>query len=336
MERVGFCATGYAPDMDVRKMTGWMKRADECGYELAFFAETIQILRDSVSALASFALATKKAKIGCTQVVRLRSPVVMAQTLATLDELSEGRVILAPGACTPSHAVRNSLEPADPAVSLKEYVTALRMILTGEEVSYQGETLHLDRVALAWKPYRTEIPMWIAATSKTGLRIAGQIGDGVLLNSTASPEYSRNAIRIVKEACEEAGRDFSRFEVAQMIVASVEDDHDKAVDAIRWEVSSKFNRVQRPFNVGPRMRVGEPYIRKEDLPKFEEAERKGGKEALMKALPVSYIEGLTATGTPQEARDRVEKYREAGVNLPIIRPALSHQAQKVFDVFTPS
>lgn len=335
MERIGFCATGYSPEMNVREMAGWMKRAEERGYELAFFVETIEILRDSVSALAAFALGTKRIQIGSTQIVRLRSPVIMAQTLATLDELSEGRMILAPGACTPSHATRNSLEPADPALSLKEYVTALRMILTGEEANYEGETVRLDRVALAWKPHRTHIPMWIGATSKTGLRIAGQIGDGVLLNSTASPEYAKNAIRIVKEACEEAGRDFSRFEVAQMIVASVEDDHDQAVEAIRWEVASKFNRIQLPFNAGPRMRVGEPYIRKEDLPKFEEAERKGGKEALMKAIPVSYIEGLTATGTPEEARERLEKYREAGVQLLIVRPALARQAQKVLDVFAP-
>ncbi|MFQ5914648.1 MAG: LLM class flavin-dependent oxidoreductase [Nitrospinota bacterium] len=332
MERIGF-STGYYPDKDVREMTGWMKQADERGYEVGFFVETIETMRDSVSALAAFALATKRLMIGCTQIVRLRSPVIMAQTLATLDELSEGRIFLAPGACTPSHAARNSLEPADPVVSLKEYVTALRKVLTGEEVNYEGESIHLDRVVLAWKPFRTQVPMWIAATSRTGLRIAGQIGDGVLLNSNASPEYAKNAIRIVKEACEEAGRDFSQFEIAQIVVASVEDHRDKAIDAVRYEVANKFDRIQLPFNAGPRMRVGEPYIRKEDLPKFEEAERRGGKEALMKAMPVSYIEGLTASGTPPEVRDKVEKYREAGVKLPIIRPALSRQVQKALDLF---
>jgi alkanesulfonate monooxygenase SsuD/methylene tetrahydromethanopterin reductase-like flavin-dependent oxidoreductase (luciferase family) len=335
MERIGF-ATGYYPDMNVREMTDWMKQADELRYELAFFVETIESMRDSVSALSAFALNTKQVQIGCTQIVRVRSPMIMAQTLATLDELSEGRMMLSPGACTPSHAERNSLEPADPVVTLKEYVTALRKILTGEEVTYHGETVRLDRAGLAWKPYRTHIPMWIAATSKTGLRVAGQIGDGVLLNAIASPEYTKNAIRIVKEACEEAGRDFSQFEVAQIIVSSVEDDHDKAIEAIRYEVANKFDRIQLPFNAGPRMRVGEPYIRKEDLPKFEEAERKGGKEALMKAIPVSYIEGLTASGNPKAVRDRVEEYRKAGVNLPIIRPALSHQVQRVLSLFAPN
>ncbi|MDP6482834.1 MAG: LLM class flavin-dependent oxidoreductase [Nitrospinota bacterium] len=334
MERIGF-STGYYPDIGLREMTQWMKAADERGYEAAFFVETIETMRDSVSALALFAASTTRVRLGCTQIVRLRSPVIMAQTLATLDELSEGRMFLAPGACTPSHAARYGLAPADPVISLKESVTAMREILTGEEVTCSGETVKLDRAGLAFKPYRTEIPMWIAATSRTGLHIAGEIGDGVLLNSNTSHEYSRNAVRIVGESCEKAGRDFENFEIAQIIVTSIDDDRDKAIEAVRFEVANKFDRIQLPFNAGPRMRVGEPYIKKEDLPKFAEAEEKGGKEGLMKAMPVSYIQGLTASGTPQEVLDKVEKYKEAGVKLPIIRPAHPHQVQRTLDLFAP-
>jgi len=260
----------------------------------------------------------------------------MALTLGTLDELSNGRVILALGACTQSHAVRHALEPVDPALSLREYVEVIRQLLTGDEVTYHGKVIAIENVRLSWKPIRSKVPLWIAATSRTGLRIAGEIGDGVLLNANASPEYSRNAIQIIQEAAEKAGRDFSQFEIAQVIVTSVSDDHDEAVNAVRWEVATKFDPVQLPFNARPRMRVGEPYIKEEDLPKFVEAYNRGGKEGLMRAVPKSYLEGLTASGTPDEVKNRVEEYRKAGVKLPMIRPASAKQAKRLLELFSPA
>lgn len=335
MKRIGF-ATGYSPEIGVKEMAGWMREADERKYDIAFFSETIELMRDSVSTIAGYAFSTRNITLGSTQVVRLRSPVVMALTLGTLDELSNGRMILALGACTASHALRHALEPVDPALSLREYVEVIRELLTGGEVTYHGKTIAIENVRLSWKPIRSKVPLWIAATSRTGLRIAGEIGDGVLLNANASADYSRNAIGIIREAAEKAGRDFSQFEIAQVIVTSVSDNHDEAVNAVRWEVATKFDPVQLPFNARPRMRVGEPYIKEEDLPKFEEAYKKGGKEGLMRAVPKSYLEGLTASGTPDEVKNRIEEYRKAGVKLPMIRPATSKQAKRLLELFSPT
>jgi 5,10-methylenetetrahydromethanopterin reductase len=183
---------------------------------------------------------------------------------------------------------------------------------------------------------RKEIPIYLPATSKTGLRLAGKIADGVLLNAICSPEYSANALAIVRDAAEEAGRDFSEFKVAQLINCSVEDDHDAAVKAIKWEVASKLDPIQLPFIAGPKMRVGEPYIREEDIPLFEEAWNRGGKDALIEAVPDSYVEGMTASGTPEEVRARVQQYRDVGVHLPILRPAAAHQTERLLDLFTPA
>jgi alkanesulfonate monooxygenase SsuD/methylene tetrahydromethanopterin reductase-like flavin-dependent oxidoreductase (luciferase family) len=333
--RIGF-ATGYDARLSNQEMAHWMREAESRGYEIGFFSETIELMRDSVSALSTFAVATERMTLGCTQIVRLRSPLVMAQTFASLDELSGGRIMLAPGACTKTHAIRNGLEHVSPPKALREYVEAMRLILTGEKVSYHGEAVNFDDVKLGWTPVRTEIPMYLPATSSTGLRLAGRIGDGVLLNAICSPEYSRNALAIIRQACEEAGRDWSKFKVAQLINCSVEDDHDAAVQAIKWEVASKFDPIQLPFIAGPKMRVGEPYIREEDIPRFEEAWARGGKDALIEAVPDSYVEGMTASGTPDEVLARVEKYREVGVDLPILRPAAAHQTERLLDLFAPS
>lgn len=335
MQRVGF-ATGYDPALDSRAMARWIRQAEERGFEIGFFSETIELMRDSVSALAVFALATERISLGCTQIVRLRSPLTMAQGIASLDELSEGRIMLAPGACTTTHAKRNGLEPLAPPATLREYVDAVRLILTGDKISYDGQFIRLNNIQLGWRPIRTHVPMYIAATSRKGLEMAGKIGDGVLLNAVCSPEYSANAINIVRGACEAAGRDWSKFDVAQLINCAVEDDHNAALDTMRWEVACKLDPNQLPFIARPKMRVGEPYIREEDIPTFEDAWRRGGMDALIEAVPDSYVEGMTASGTPDEVLAKVDLYREAGVRLPILRPAARDQTERLLDLFTPA
>ena len=331
--RIGL-STGYDPALGVREFTKAVRQVDERGWEIAFFSETVQLMRDSVTALAAFATATSRLTLGCTQVVRLRSAVNMAQTIASLDELSGGRVVLCPGACTRVHAERHGLAPVDPQLALREWIEVIRLLLTGERVTYHGQTVTLDNVALGWKPIRANIPLWIAATSATGLATAGRIGDGVLLNTVASPEYSANAIRIVRQAAEAAGRDWATFEVAQLINTSVEDDHGRAVDAVRWEVATKFLPGKFQLQSGPRMRVGEPYIDPALVPELEAAHHRGGPDALARALPASTVEGLTIAGTPDEARERIQRYRDAGVKLPIVRPAAAHQTQRIIELFS--
>jgi 5,10-methylenetetrahydromethanopterin reductase len=319
--------------MNASDMAHLMREAERRGYEFGFFSETIELMRDSISSLTAIGLATDRIRLGCTLIVRLRTPLVMAQSVASLDELTGGRMVLAPGACTTTHARRHGLEPVDPKLALREWVESIRLILSGELISYHGQLVHLEDVQLGWRPIRARVPMLIPATSRTGLRLAGEIGDGVILNSVSSPEYSANAIAVVRQAVEEAGRNWEDFEVAQIVNCSIEDDHRKAVDAMRWEVASKLDPIQLPYNARARLRIGEPYLRPEDFPAFERAWASGGKAGLAQAVPVSYMEGMTASGTPDEVVARVQRYREAGVRLPLLRPAAAHQATALLDLF---
>lgn len=338
MARVGY-ALGYGKFTNVREMADVMRQAEERGFEMAFFSETVELMRDSVSSLAAIGLGTKNLKLGSTQIVRLRGPVVMAQSLATLDELTGGRMTLAPGSCTQSHARVHALPidvGASPVEVLREYIESMRLLLTGEKVSYHGKFVNFDNVGLGWKPIRSNVPIYVPATASVGLRLAGQVGDGVILNAVCSPEYTVNALKIIKDSMQQAGRDFANFEVAQIINCSIEDDHKAALDAVRWEVATKLDPVQISFIAAPKMRVGEPYIRKEDIPLFEKAHAKGGMEGLIKAIPDSYVEGMTASGTPDEVKKRVQQYRDAGVKVPLLRPAAAHQTQRLLDLFAQS
>lgn len=332
LEGTGF-ALGYDREMRVREMAEWMRNAEERGFVLGFFSETIELMRDSVTALAAIGLATQEMILGCTQTIRIRNPLVSAQTLATLDELTGGRIAIAHGACTKTHANRYGLPEAHSPTALRETVEAVRALLTGDNVTYQGEVVRFENAQLGWKPIRERIPVWLPATSTTGLRLAGKIADGVVLNATCSPEYSANAIEIIRQAAEEEGRDFDAFTIVQIVNTSVEDDHDAALDAVRWEVASKFDPIQLPFIAGPKMRVGEPYIHEEDIQKFRDAWATGGRDALIAAVPDSYVEGMTACGTPDEVVAKVQRYRDVGVQVPILRPAAKHQAGRIIELF---
>lgn len=76
----------------------------------------------------------------------------------------------------------------------------------------------------------------------------------------------------------------------------------------------------RALIAGPKMRMGEPYLEAEDIPRCQAASERGGMEALIAAVPDSYVDGMTATGTPDEVRARVQRYRDVGVDLPCSAP----------------
>lgn len=314
--------TGYG-DAPLTAMAEWIAEADRAGFELGFFSETIDLRRDAVTALTTFAGATKRMLLGSTMIARLRSPVLMAQTIASLDEITDGRLVVAPGACTPTHAARHSLPPASPVGSLREWIESIRAILSGELISYQGRHVQLENIQLGWVPLRARVPMYVAATSRIGLELAGAVADGVVLNAACSPDYSKNAIRILRESVARADRSWKEFEVAQIVNCSIGRNTEEAREAVRWEVASKFSPTQFPFNFRARIEVGEPAMRIGDEGLFKEAWRSGSKEMLVKAIPIRYIDALTASGTRDEVIEKIHEYHRAGVNLIILRPATS-------------
>ena len=81
------------------------------------------------------------------------------------------------------------------------------------------------------------------------------------------------------------------------------------------------------------MTIGEPCIKEEDIPKFEEAWEKGGMDALIETIPDSYVESMTASGTPDEVLKRVQDFQDAGVQVTCLRPAGQDQVDRLLDLF---
>lgn len=325
---VGF---GYDPGMSAAEMAGWARFAEECGFSMAFFSETLQTFRDAVSTLTVLAHHTSRISLGYTQIVRLRSPLILAQTVASLDELSGGRVVLSLGACSERHCVRHGVPPADPAKSLIEYVLVFKKLMSSESVDFDGEYVKMRAGGIGFKPPRSNIPVWIAATSYKGLRIAGKVADGVLLNATTSVEYCENAVKIFRESALESGRDPEKLDVAGIIVTAIGRDGREAADMVRREVASKFSPLMVDFAVKPRLKVGDPFVNEELIERLRTSYMQGGMQRLMEDIPEEVLFGLTASGTSSEVLDRIERYVKAGVKLPIVRPAQAGLYKKVIE-----
>lgn len=326
-------AVGYDPAATVREMAAQVAAAERSGFSLGMFSEAFFTNRDSVSALGAFAAATSSMGLATTQIVRLRSPLLMAQTAATIDELSDGRLTLVLGAATVRHGERNGLPPqvppATPPQTLREYLQAVRLLLTGERVSFRGDVVHLDDVGLNWQPVRADVPLWTAATSRLGLRIAAELADGVLLDGGTSPEYTANAVALLREARASAGKPMEGFTVAQLISTSVADDEADALDAVRWEVASKFRYA---LTASHKIAVGEPHVDPDAPSRLSAVYREGGEAALRAAIPDATVRALTASGHERQVRQRIDAYRSAGVDVPVLRAPDKSQLPRLFDL----
>jgi len=321
---------GNDPSANVRELARDAVAAERAGFQMAFFSETMASNRDSVTALAAFALATEAIELSAIQVVRLRTPLLLAETAATLDELCGGRLTLALGAFTKRHAQRHGLEPSKPATTLREYVEVTRRLLTGEPVRYHGEYVRMDGTALAWRPHRARIPIWIAANSAGGLATAARIGDGVLLDGATSPEYARAAIARMRAGAEAAGRDPDGLKVAQLVNVSIAKTRREALDAVRPEIASRF---RHPQPATARAEIGEPHVDARAVADYVATFREHGQEALERRFSDELLLALSATGTAEEVRERIAAYRAAGVDLPLLRPARHEQLAPLLAAF---
>ena len=168
-----------------------VRRAEELGYESVYVTHIAS--RDSLTVLTRYATVSERVKLG-TGVLPIfsRTPASTAQTAATIDEISGGRMVLGLGV---SHRVTVEnwfdAEIAKPVQQMREYAEIVRAILRGEEPP-AGRVLQLE-VPVHGIPAAPGIPIYIAALSPNMLRLAGEIGDGVML-WLWNPDYIRETV----------------------------------------------------------------------------------------------------------------------------------------------
>jgi alkanesulfonate monooxygenase SsuD/methylene tetrahydromethanopterin reductase-like flavin-dependent oxidoreductase (luciferase family) len=287
---------------------GHARLADELGYDSINFSHIAA--RDSFTMAAALAGVTERVALG-TSVAPIyhRSPASMAQTAATLDDVSGGRFRLGLGV---GHRVTmggwHGQEIGKPTVEMREYLAIVRAILAGEPPP-DGKRWTSNFAFMGFRP-RPDIPIYQAALSPAMLRLAGEIADGVLLWATPSDYVRDVVVPEVTKGRERVGKPLDGFAILAAVPSAV-DDRATALDGIRTELHRYFGL---PFYRAMFQAAGFGA----DVAAYDAAAPDAAAQKL--AIGEGFIDHLCAIGDEDAIRRGVQRYREAGVTNPIVTP----------------
>jgi 5,10-methylenetetrahydromethanopterin reductase len=203
---------------------------------------------------------------------------------------------------------------------MRETVEVTRLLLAMERVTFHGEFVNVEDIEIDivhGDRSPKHVPIYIAAT--TGMRmmeLAGEIGDGVLLNYLVGPEYNREALEHLAAGAERGGRTLDDVDRPQLVVCSLDEDRSLALDRARELVTQYLG--QQP-HIGKASGVDESLLeeigRVLTWPATQEQIEKA-----MELVPDDVVQLVTASGTAGECRAKVQEYVDAGCTCPVLYP----------------
>ncbi len=296
-----------------------VKYAESKGFEAVWQAES-RLVRDAIVPMSAFAAVTDRIKVGSGVLNNwTRNPAVLAATFLTLDDLAPGRAILGIGAWWDPLASQVGIERKKPLTAMREVVTVVRKLLNMEKVSFDGEFVHVRDIELDVVHGRREprnVPIMIGATGMKMMELTGEIADGVVLNYCVPPEYNDRALAHLKRGAEKAGRSLEEIDRPQLVVCSVDDDHKRALDGAR-ELLTQY-LAQQP-HIAKASNVDPEIVRRIQDTMGWPATHEQIRQA-MPLVPDDLVEGITASGTPEQVREKVQEYIDHGATCPILYP----------------
>jgi probable F420-dependent oxidoreductase len=300
-----FISPGRSLDSAIERV----RLAESLGYEAVYTTHIAG--RESLTVLTAYALATERIRVGTGVVpIYTRTPATMAQTAATIDELSGGRLTLGLGVSHRPVVEGWHGQTIDrPVAEMREYAGIVRAILRGEDPP-AGEKWRTGFHLVGLDP-RPQLPIYVAALSPAMLRLAGEIADGVML-WLCCPAYIRDVvIPEVTTGRERAGRPLDGFDIVAAVPSAVVDDPATAHAAMRRDLIPYFGL---PFYRAMLERSGFAA----EIQAYDAAA--GDLDAMQAAISDGFLEQLAAVGDAPAVRGGIDRYRDAGARSPCVGP----------------
>lgn len=315
----------------IRDGMAYVQYAEARGFEAVWQAES-RLVREATIPLAAFAAVTERIKVG-SGVVNLwtRNVGLLAATFVTLDDLAPGRVMLGIGAWWEPLASKVGVRRERPLRAMREVVEVTRRLIAMERVTYHGEFVHVTDIEIDivhGNRAPRQIPIYIGATGLQMLELAGEIGDGVLLNYLVSPAYNAQAMAALSRGASRAGRRVEDLDRPQLVVCSLDRDRARALDRARELVTQYLGQqphIMKASGVDPALL--EEIGRVLTWPAGPEEIRRA-----MRLVPDEVVQMITASGTPEECRAKVREYVAAGCTCPVLYP-LGDDVRLMIDTF---
>lgn len=304
---------------DLRDGLDYVQYAEKRGFEAVWQAES-RLVRDAIVPMAAYAAVTEEIKVGSGVINNWsRNIGLLAATYLTLDDLAPNRIICGIGAWWDPLAKNVGIDRKSPLTAMEETVTVLRRLLNMENVTFDGEYVHVNNIELDVVHGRKEprnVPIYIGATGPKMLQMTGRIADGVLLNYCVPPKYNEKAIDQLKKGLKDSGRTLDDLDRPQLVVCSVDEDGEKAIETSR-ELLTQYLAQQ-------------PHIAKASGVSMDVVDKiqsilgwPATHEQIMEAKHLvsdDLVHKITASGTPDQARAKVQEYLDNGATCPVLYP----------------
>ena len=300
---------------DDRDLVAVAQAADRLGYESFWTGESWG--RDAFTVLTMLACNTERIKLGTGIVtVYSRTPGLIAQSIASLDCISEGRAILGLG--TSGRIVIedwHGVKFDHPVSRTREYIEIVRMALAGERVNYDGRFYQLQRFRMGVQPVQERIPIYVASLGQRNLELTGELADGWLPIWTHYEKLPEIKVPLVS-ALTATGRQPGAMTTAPQILCCASEDKEIVGNAFRQA------RAHMAFYIGG---MGQYYYDlfcrygyQSDGDAVRRAWAEGDRGAAAESISDEMVDSITAIGNPDECRQKMERFRDNGVDMPIV------------------
>ena len=302
-----------------------VQEAERLGYDSVWTAEAYG--SDAATVLGWLAGQTSKIKLG-SAIFQIpgRSAAMTAMTAATIDQLSDGRMLLGIGSSGPQvsegwHGVRFGKQ----LQRTREYVEVVRMALARQRVEFHGESIDLPlpdgpgkALKLTIAPVQERMPIYLAAIGPKNTALAGEIADG-WLPTLVAPEHMGVLRESLEEGAARADRTLDGFDIAPTVQVFVNDDLDAARDALRpfiaLYVGGMGSRKQNFYN-----QLVSRYGFEDAAREVQDLYLEGKKDEAAAALPGALIDRVSLCGPKEVVRERLQVFKEAGVGTLGVTP----------------
>jgi 5,10-methylenetetrahydromethanopterin reductase len=289
------------PDPPAAEVVAAIEAADAAGLDTTFLADEVYH-RDAWSLLATAAARTRRIRLAAGVAhVTLRDPLLVAQQLATLDELSGGRAAAAFSVGNLAMLEQFGKDPAELHVAprLREAHDAMRALLDDGRVDYEGRFFSYRGVFTAARPVASRVPLLVGAMGgPLTFRLAGERADGVYSACSFSPDAFRYIVDNVRRGAEEASRDWRSLELCASLTSAISEDGESARTAAR--IKAAFYIPSMPRRLVERH--GVPFGEVEPI---NEAFARGDVAAALRLAPPELADRFCIAGTPEEVAGRI-------------------------------
>ncbi|HZD17857.1 MAG TPA: TIGR03842 family LLM class F420-dependent oxidoreductase [Actinomycetota bacterium] len=293
-------------DPPASQVVTWSKLAEDNGFDYVWAWDSHVLWQDVYPVFALIAANTRRVKIGpCVTNPATRDITVTASALATLNEISDGRMVMGIGRGDSARRVIG--KPPVTIERLEEACRTIKDLAEGREVDYEGTSTQLR-----WAS--GPLPVWVAAYGPKALRCAGRVADGLIMQ-LADPYIIGWSLQYVREGAEEAGRRFEDIQIMSAAPAYLTDDLDHARQQVRWfpamvsnhvvDLVSRYSSTDLPQELTD-------FIRARDHYDYADHGRTGAEHA--EFVTDEVVDRFCVIGTAERCRAKLQELERLGVD----------------------